>query len=258
MRCSYFYVGALLALIDIGAARAGTLAPGATSPQACVSIVVDDRSVNPICAGVGENGDFEFSIGNAILIEDNEGRTLASITSLSFGGNVDPTIGYAIGLIDFGAPSTFSFLFSTPVVSVPYTSAFQTYSISLTDAATDGASATPAAPNANIQRAFAGVGVPNTNLGVDVGTACTDGPGAPASAACGPNELTSFFAPTPYDTLQIRTAFQGSGGGDLFSVNGRADLTQDTNGSGVPEPTTVLYSGIGLIGIVVGLRRRRN
>jgi hypothetical protein len=59
-----------------------------------------------------------------------------------------------------------------------------------------------------------------------------------------------MFAPTTFDVMQVRVAFTGSGGGDLFSMNGRADI------SNIPEPTSALFCGVGLIGLALLARRR--
>lgn len=249
-----FISWALLGLATAAPGFAGEITNGAVGGESCVQVIIDGVRSDLFCAGIGANGDFALDgLDGELNLSNLAGELLGTVNMLSFGGNVDPSLGYAIAVTDFGAPSTFSFVFSTPVVSAAYGQAFQTFSASLTDAAAgDGASATPVAPETNIQRAFAGVGAATVNLGVDVGPACIDPPGAPSSASCPASEATALFAPTVYDILSVRVDFTGSGGGDLISMNGRADLLELND---VPEPSSSLTIGLGFMAMALVFRR---
>lgn len=174
----------------------------------------------------------------------------------------DPSISYGIAVTDFGAPTTFSFIFTTPILP---TSGVVTGSVSagLTDTTGDGVSITPAAalgdPDgdtiAELQVNEVGVGGPAvfTNMGVDVGSAMSFGPGIP-----GANHVYGPFAEGPiagpagvWTSLQSRVSFTLSGGGDIASVTGFASI--------VPEPSTMALVAIGAMSILgrLALRRRK-
>jgi hypothetical protein len=174
----------------------------------------------------------------------------------------DPLIAYGITVTDFGAPDTFTFTFTTPIVP---TSGVVTGSVSggLTDTAGNGVSITPTValgdPDgdtvAELQVNEVGVGGPPvfTNMGVDVGGAMSFGPGLP-----GANHVYGPFATGPipgpagaWTSLQSRVEFTLSGGGDIASLTGFASI--------VPEPSSLALVAIGAMSILgrVALRRRK-
>ena len=88
--------------------------------------------------------------------------------------NRDPQINYGISVQDTGAPSTFGFVFSMPIV-VPATPNIVNASIGgfLQDSGNDGVSITPTlGPHVQV----ANLSNPSTNMGVDVGLVSAFGP----------------------------------------------------------------------------------
>lgn len=176
----------------------------------------------------------------------------------------DPSISWAIAVTDFGAPSTFSFVFTTPIVPTGNPSTV-TGSVSggLTDSTGNGISITPAAvlgdPDgdsiAELQVNEVGVGGPPvfTNMGVDVGGAVSFGPGVPgANYIYGPFSTGPFAGPPGiWTSLQSRVSFTMSGGGDIAALTGYASI--------VPEPSAIALVTIGAMSVLgrIALRRRK-
>lgn len=174
----------------------------------------------------------------------------------------DPSIAYGITVTDFGAPSTFTFTFTTPIVP---TAGVVTGSVSggLTDVTGNGVSITPSValgdPDgdtiAELQVNEVGVGGPPvfTNMGVDVGGAMSFGPGVPgANHVYGPFTTGPIAGPAGvWTSLQSRVEFTLSGGGDIASLTGFASI--------VPEPSTMALSAIAAMTILgrIALRRRK-
>jgi len=176
-------------------------------------------------------------------------------------GNPDPAMVYALGAVDFGAPSAFSFSFTIPVVCGPFPT---TVAASVVGGLTDfdglGVSITPIPPGSldpdgdlipELQ--VGSVGPPPTNLGTDVGPAAAFGPGPPGSFypygpfAAGPQA----GPPGPWAFMTIDVAFLLSGGGDAAALTGFQSLVC------VPEPGTWATMGIGAFGAFVFVLRRR-
>ncbi len=158
--------------------------------------------------------------------------------------NPDPSIAYAIGIADFGAPSAFAFLFSTPIVPTGSPNAVNASIVGgLTDFTGDGVSITPTGAAVQISSVFG----PLTNMGVDVGPAQSNGPGSSGALysygafAAGP---IAGPGPGPWTGLQTATSFSLSGGGDLAALTGFAQIVETT--ILVPE------SGTGGSAVVLG------
>jgi len=161
--------------------------------------------------------------------------------SITISGNLDsdPSISYAIGVTDFGAPSIFGFLFGTPIVPTgPATTVTASIVGGLTDFTGDGVSLSPTA--AKVQTSS--VGFPITPMGVDVGDPAVHGPGAPGalypygSFADGPDPGPSGM----WTFLSTSSTFSLTGGGDSAALTGFASVVTAT----VPD------GGIGLLGVL--------
>lgn len=167
----------------------------------------------------------------------------------------DPSIAYGITVTDFGAPTSFSFGFFTPIVPTGSPNDVSAWVVGeLLDDRGDGVSLTPTAPWLQVNDLL----VPVTNMGVDVGAAASH-PAGPAGAiypygayALGP---LPGPGPGPWTGLSVNTSFLLSGGNDRFELTGSAIIVESSGV--VPEPGTVLGAGVLCLGIVAGAIRRR-
>ncbi len=169
----------------------------------------------------------------------------------------DPSISYAIGVTDFGAPSSFTFLLSTPILPTGSPNLVNS-SIAggLTDQGGNGVSLTP--QGATVQESS--VGVPLTSLGVGVGSAFAAGAGsAGANYVYGPDALGPVAGPGPgaWTILQTSVAFTLSGDGDLAALTGYTSIVEGAI-TPVPEAASGVLLGLGLLGAgLAAIRRRR-
>lgn len=173
----------------------------------------------------------------------------------------DPSIAWGIAVTDFGAPTTFTFTFTTPIVPTGNPSVVAgSVSGGLTDATGNGVSITPDValgdPDGDtvseLQVNEVGVGGPPvfTNMGVDVGGAVAFGPGVPgANYIYGPFTSGPIAGPPGvWTSLQSRVSFTLSGGGDIASLTGFASI--------VPEPGSMVIVAMGALALA-GIARRR-
>jgi uncharacterized protein (TIGR03382 family) len=172
----------------------------------------------------------------------------------------DPSISYGISVTDFGAPSGFGFLFSTPIIFTAVPNLVNSsVAGALNDNTGNGISITPTLADddgdalAELQIAELSVGGPFTNMGIDVGLANAHGPGLPgAFYTYGPYAEPSQPGPiAAWSTLQIRLGFTLSGGSDIAVLTGRAEIV-------VPEPSSIMLALVGAVGLAWQVRRRRS
>ena len=163
----------------------------------------------------------------------------------------DPSIAYGISVTDFGAPSVFGFIFSTPIVPTGSPNVVTASVVGgLTDFTGNGVTMTPTGPFLQVADVLA----PATNMGVDVGLGFIAAAGPPGSFyGYGPYGSGPLAGPGPgpWTTLRTTTSFSLSGGGDIFSLTGFASINE------IPEPSTIALTLLGGLG-VYGLFRRRN
>ncbi len=186
------------------------------------------------------------------------------ITDLDITFDTDPVITFNGNVLDFGAPSAFSFIFSQSIVPTP---APGVATSSLSGSTTNGGGVTgvvsisPNAPPAGISQDPGGVdeimvyslstngAVTWQNVGIDLGPAFSSNPGL-VSDTYGPFNSAAVAGPAGsgnYTDMRVDVNFTLSGGNDRFTFNGDATI--------VPEVSTGLEIALGLLGF--GLLRRR-
>ncbi len=170
----------------------------------------------------------------------------------------DPSIAYAIGVTDLGAPSGFSFIFGTPIVAVGSPNAVSGSIVGgLTDFTGDGVSLTPLFSKVQASE----VGFPLTSTGVDVGDAVTAGAGSPGALytyGAFSSGSISGPGPGPWTWLQMSSSFMLSGGSDSAALTGFTSIDPGPPRPPVPEPTSLALVAGGLLSMaIMGAKRRR-
>lgn len=171
------------------------------------------------------------------------------VITVSGGGNPDPFVNFAVGVIDVGAPSTFHFVFSIPLspLLVGLVAVDSSLGISLTPTRGTVATITPVVGDIMVNTIGA------CNAGVDIGSAFT----APKPTGNSPvlSVTHSFSAATTFNTspgcdgtLTVSIDFKGSGGSTAYGLTGSFEA--------IPEPAAMAAFGTGLLGLV-GVSRRR-
>jgi hypothetical protein len=168
----------------------------------------------------------------------------------------DPSIAYAIGVTDFGAPSIFGFLFGTPIVpTVSPTLVSGSVVGGLTDFTGDGVSLSPI-PGPKLQSSSAGF--PLTSTSVDVGDPAVHPAGAPgAFYAYGPFADGPKPGPAggPWTFLTVTAGFSLSGGSDSAALTGFTSI--DTAPARVPDGGVGILGTLALLAVLAGGRVAR-
>ena len=173
----------------------------------------------------------------------------------------DPTIAYGIAVVDFGAPSTFGFTFSTPIVPVPAPTSVRTSIVGgFTDFGGDGVTITALNPPNPLQGGLSylqDTSLVGSPFVWSVGPSASFGPG-PSGAlyTYGSYSFGPVLGPVPpVDplTLSCSLNFSLSGGGDIAVLTGFSEIVT----APVPVPSAMLLLGSGLLGLL-GWRRKLN
>jgi hypothetical protein len=185
------------------------------------------------------------------------------LSSLSVLYDQDPSITYGIAVIDFGAPSNFAFSFITPMIPIVGANQVTTsFAYSVTDGQNGLVNIMALPPvgipvdgdaNVEIQVAVVNDGLGWTNLGHDLGPSAGYNTGALGSASSPANNEAGAgpVSMAGWNMLRIDVNFSGSGGGDVYTLNGAATINP------IPEPGILMLLGFGLLSLGFAVLRKR-
>ncbi len=202
--------------------------------------------------------------GKTYLLGGEEGFSYQTSEYLISGAGLfdpDPEISYGLAVIDFGAPTSFGFQFGQPIVPIPAPGvASHTYSGSLTDGGSGSVTLTALAPPGGVPVDTDGTpemsvytlstdgGATLLSAELDLGTTLVVGGASSLHGPFNPPAIPGPAGSGSYDYMQVDVNFSLSGGGDLYTSNGRAVI--------IPEPTAAVIAGMGLLGLSAFRRRR--
>jgi hypothetical protein len=234
-----------LATIFAGTAGAGTISdvvPTGTLQIGGSSLPIDSTAwaIDP------DSGEFEL-FAQYITSE-------GSIT-ISGGGNLDPIQAFAASVVDFGAPTTFSFTFSAPIV-LPNPGGFVTITGDISGSFSEG---TAPANGGSVTQVLGTLGIGEW----DVNGAYVLGNGGSNTYLVSGGLVQSYPIPPQAsllfdcsttgsgtcDTFSTRISFTGGGGGDGYAFTTTGTINN------VPEPGAGAL--VGLAGLAFALRARR-
>lgn len=177
--------------------------------------------------------------------------------SLSALINADPFISFGVTTTNLSAgPTTYAFLFGSPVVPGLYNNATSTGGVSVTNGARGTSTVTTSGIYPTYISGYGTVGITPTNLGVDLGTASCTASGAPftVTTTCAQGSFSNNFAPTFYDGMQALLTYKQDDLGSVASWSGAVTLNAQQV---VPEPATFVLVGAGMLMVGVVTRRRK-
>jgi hypothetical protein len=243
---------------------AALLAPGlaaAQEPVGCtdvrggISSPIAIVQVNDICLDLSgrivQSGKL-FVLDTELTVDD-----LATI-DLNVIFNPDPFITFTAATTNLVAgPTTFAFLFGTPIVPDFYTTASSSAGVTVTNSPLSAVTVDNSAIHPFYVSGYGTNGLVPTNLGVDIGTdPCTAAGTAPDTTVCDQGDATNTFAPAFYDNLEALLTYTQTGIATAASWTGSVIL--EVGEQQVPEPATVTLLAISSLALgVVGFARRR-
>jgi hypothetical protein len=172
-----------------------------------------------------------------------------------------PAISQA-AFINFGAgvtqivpgPTTYSFVFGTPIPPALYSYATAVAEVTLTPGSTGEATLEVSAVHPTYLSGYGMDGAVATNLGVDLGsTPCV---ALRDPVTCQFALVSNTFAPTFYDGLQALLTFQVTGDGAIVNWTGSVTL-ENSPPANAPEPTVLALLATGMVVASRARRRRR-
>jgi hypothetical protein len=146
--------------------------------------------------------------------------------------------------------TTFAFLFGTPIAPDFYTEATIVGEVTVTPGAQGAATVEPSGIYPTYLSGSGSLGLVETNLGVDLGTApCT---ATVAPVTCSFTLITNTFGPTFYDNLEALLTYDQTGLGSKVSWSATVTLSET-----VPEPSLVALLALGTLSGIRRFRRSR-
>jgi hypothetical protein len=171
--------------------------------------------------------------------------------------NADPFITFGATTTNLTAgPTTFAFLFGTPIVPGFYTNATSTGGVTVTDGARGNTTVSTSGLFPTYISGYGTVGSTPTNLGVNLGTAPCNATGVPftVTTVCNQGTTANSFPPTFYDNLEAFLTYQQDDLSSVASWSGAVTLTTVVT----PEPATLGLVGLALVFVGGFATRRRN
>lgn len=216
--------------------------------------------VGPVCTNLSPLITFDATSGLFRLAVSDLTVGTGVINEVTATFKPDPFITFGTSTSNLTpGPTTYTFIFGTPIVPGFYSQATSTGSVSVTSGAAGSATVAQNGGEEFIN-AYGSNGPLLTALGVDIGTGtCTAGA---ASNTCeypppdgGP--ASNSFAPMFFDNLEVVLTYTQTDVASQVGWTGRVDVFEATS-SVVPEPATIGLVLTGMVGLLgVGAVRRR-
>jgi hypothetical protein len=224
--------------------------------------VTDCQDLSDAIRGIAAGGiSIEKGFSFDVTVQFDDGSTQNPTAAAVFAEahltglyNPDPFITFGTTTTNLvPGPTTYAFLFGTPIVPGSYDVATSTGGVTVTNGASGTSTVTTSAVYPFYISGYGTVAVVPTSLGVDLGTtSCVAGPGTPftVTSVCSQGTTGSSFPSTFYDNLEALLTYTQDDVASVASWSGA--VTIDT---AVPEPALLTLVGAAIAGFAV--RRRR-